>query len=243
MYKVAYELIISGDYYLEAEKIEKDVQRYVKSTNHCSVSINTFLTYLNVFVNYCIKKKWIETINIKEDYKKRVYDNEAKIYNEDEIKQLIEYFDKRDSELSLMMQFMLETGARMVDVLTLERKQIKEKEIIWKNKKTKAPEPRPISNKAIEILEKLPERDKIFRWTYAGSSFCSKLLREAFINVGIEQDERSFQEFRSTFRMRLAKKGIPEAYIQYLMRHNKPVTTWKYYTSFEKEFGLKYLNS
>lgn len=242
LYRSAYKAIITKDYYLESDSIETDIQTYIKTTTHSNVTINTYLTHLAVFVNFCSRKKWIENINISQEYKKRQEEYDTKIWKEEEIEKILNYFKTDDNEMKLMIQLMLETGARIVDCLTLERKQIRGKMIIWKNKKTKRPEPRPMSNKAVEILNQLGEREKIFRWTHAGSSFCNKKLRICLKKLNIEPEGRSFQEFRSTFRMRLVKKGIPEAYIQYLMRHQRATTTWKHYTSFETEVADMYLD-
>lgn len=144
---------------------------------------------------------------------------------------LLAHLDKIRPEMAIMIKFMLETGARLVDCLTLQWSQIKGNKIVWNNKVTKKNEPRPITSTAINLLNKLPKRtDKVFRWSYNTSTRLEKWLKDAFKKCGIEQNGRAYQEFRSTFRMNLLERKVPEIYIEYLMRHSKPEITWEYYT-------------
>jgi integrase len=247
-YDTAYKNIIRGDYPIDENKIEEDIQEYLKNTKHGDVSKNFNLSSLNVFISYCLEKEWVKKINIYHNYMKRIETPEIVIYTEEEIATLTEHLDKTDKELSLMIQLMLETGARKVDALTLNWDKVEEDMVIWKNKISKNKEPRPISRKAKEILNKIAEistgtsTEKVFRWEHSNSTICNFLLNKAFKETKIDRKGRSFQEFRSTFRMKLVKKGVPELYIQYLMRHKSLVTTKKYYSSYEDNVIKQYLD-
>jgi integrase len=163
-YQWAYNAVISGDYYLNNDRIESDIQKYISKTSHSAVTINNYLRHLQVFFNFCIQKKWIEYNNYKADYSKKET-HTPQSYTDDEIRQIINYFDNNDPEISLLIQFMLETGARMVDCLTLTKDRIKAKSIIWQNKITKRNEERPVTQRTIEILKTVPKRkdDRLFR--------------------------------------------------------------------------------
>jgi len=126
------------------------------------------------------------------------------------------------------------TGARLVDALTLKPSDIKEGMINFKNKISKRPEPRPISQEAINILNSLPNYiDRLFPWSHNGTSRLHKKLVSVCEELGIERNGRSFQEFRSTFRMRLLRAGTPQEYVRWLMRHKTMAMTDKFYTQYE----------
>ncbi|MCL5992481.1 MAG: tyrosine-type recombinase/integrase [Bacteroidetes bacterium] len=236
-YQNAFKSIITDNYYLYVDKVEKDIQNYLKTTKHGAVSINTYLTNLQVFLNFCAKKKWIERTTFKSDYKKKETERENESYSDEEIEKYLTYFRSRDNEVALLIEFMLETGARIVDCLTLTPSQIKPEEplIIWKNKITKNDEPRPITKKALSILQSLPKRDgQVWRWTYRGAGFLNKKLRIANKDLKIDARGRSWQEFRVTFRMKLLRRRIPKEYAMWLLRHKTPEVT-EIYTHYQQK--------
>lgn len=242
-YRYAYNAIIANDYYIDADRIEIDIQNYLKTTKHGPVTINTYLTNLQIFLNYCIEKTWLpnNAAKFKTNYSLKENNRPVESWNDAEVFEIIEYFKIRYPELALMIEFMTITGARKVDCLTLEPGQIKKDSIIWKNKKTKRDEPRPITARAKEILNQLPARDnQIWQWTYNGASFLNKLLRKAIIDLGIESKGRSFQEFRSYFRMSLLKKGVPAEYVLFLMRHSSFKVT-ELYTEYKYKEIMNYI--
>lgn len=242
-YIIMFKAIFKRDYLIDEQRIEEDIQNYLKSTTNKSVTINNYLERAETFIGYCSENEWIRKMNIFKRYKQRNTDAKIKMYTDEELQKIVDYFATSDIEMSLMIRFMIETGARIVDVLTLQSDQINENIITWQNKVSKRDEERPISDKALEILKLLPQKGKIFSWNHSEGSMLNNRLRKAFKDIGIERNERAFQEFRSTFRMKLVKRGIPEPYIQYLMRHKSISTTIKHYTSYEKKESLKYLNS
>jgi len=241
-YRTAYDTIITGDYLLKIGSIERDVQNYIGTTAHSAVTINTYLTLLQIYLNYCSEQGWLPVRNLKKIYKKKEKPVRPEPYTDEECMLILGYLNKRNPELAMMIEFMLETGARVVDCLTLTREQIRDTSIIWQNKITKKPEERPVSDRALEILRQLPERDdRVFRWSYATSSRLHTWLRKTFKVCGISPG-RSFQEFRITFRMRMIKRRMPEIYIEYLLRHAKPEVTALHYTGYKSDDIRKHLN-
>ena len=243
-YEDGYNAIIKENYILNLEKIERDIQRYIRETKHSAVTINNYLRNLQIFLSYCHKKKWIAASTIKSDYKVNQEDSYPQVWKEEEIKSIIDYFDaNKKHELVIMIKFMLTTGARTVDCLNLTPDDITETEIHFRNKKTKKLEKRPLSKNVKELLAELPKySDRIFPWKYSTSSRLHKWLKDACEKLNIEMNKRSYQEFRITFRMKLLDAGTPEAYIQYLMRHKKQETTYEKYTKLQDNTEImKYL--
>ncbi len=235
-YKYAFNAVISGDYLLSNDTIESDIQNFIKSTNYSKTSKNTYLSHIQWFLNYCYKKKWLPKSEFKSDYEFKNSNKEPEPWSEDCCWCFIEYFKYRYYEVSLLIQFMLETGARMVDALNMKPEDVKPKFIMWYNKKTKAPEPRPYTQRAAEILSELPKREgRIWNWTYRGSSFLNKLMRQAADNMCIERNGRSFQEFRSAYRMKLLNNGVPLEYAMYMLRHKDFKVTDEFYTKYRHE--------
>ncbi len=241
----AFNKIISKDYYLSEDNVEKDIQKYLKTTDNSPVTKNIYLRDLQTFLNYCSKKKWLPITDFKNQYKVFVPTVENVPYSPEEVEALIKHFDETNIQLSLMIQLMLESGARVVDCLTLKWSQVKGDEVVWQNKITKENEIVPISKSVIEIFKKLrafnPGAEKVFSWTTEGDGFLRKKLLEAFKILNIPRNHRSFQEFRVTFRMSLIEKNLPAALEMKLMRHHDYKVTIKKYTKIEKEMLLGYL--
>jgi integrase len=242
-YRLAFKNIISEDYTLKLDHIEKDIHNYIKNTSHSPVTVNTYLTLIQGFVNYCSEQGWLRQKNFKKLYRQKVTRREPEPYTDAEVAHLLEVTREHNYPLAIMLEFMVETGARVIDCLTLTKGQIRKNSIIWSNKITKAAEERPVSARALILLSELPtDGARIFPWRYSTASRLSRTLAKMFERAGIDRNGRSFQEFRSTFRMRLIKKGVPEIYIEYLLRHSRPDITAIHYTSYKSDAILSHLN-
>lgn len=221
------------------DNIRTIVIKYLKETLHSKVTQHTYINEFQVFLNFCFKKKWLPKINLKEDYRVRKPATVSLIWEDDEINLLLSYFSHSEPlyELSVLIRFMLLTGSRVVDCLTLDWSQIGNGMIDFKNKITKKSEPRPLSEKALSCLKTIGrgETGKVFRWKHGSSSRIHRYLREACQVLSIERNGRAFQEFRRTFRDRLLLSGCPPEYAQFLMRHADKEITDKIYTYYGKE--------
>jgi len=204
-YELAFNTFVKKDFELTKENIEKCVIEYLRTTAHSDISINSYLNQFQVFLNFCSRRDYCKIINILKVFKRRDVELKPQSWSDEEIRALTIYFDKYHREISLLIQFMLETGARMIDALTLEWGQVKPNSIVWRNKKSKKPEERPVSTRAMEILAELKQtnKEKVFKWLYSTAPTLNKRLRKALSELGIEHNNRSYQEFRVTFRMRL----------------------------------------
>jgi integrase len=235
-HRLAYKAIIKTNFILNKDDIEKSIINYINSTSHAPTSINIYLRHFNIFLNFCNEKNWLPKLQLKKNFFVKENRTEPEPYTEEEIQQFINFFKISKPEFSLFLEFMIETGCRGVDALTLAPDKIKNDSIIWSNKITKKPEQRPISKRAKEILDSLPERsDRIFIWSYSSFSLLHKWLKAAAKDLSIELNGRGFQEFRSAFRMKLLERGTPIEYVMYLMRHKHFNTTEIHYTQYKIE--------
>jgi integrase len=220
---------------LTVENINTDAYRYIQATKHGNTSINIVLRSVQVFLRFCSDEKLIaEPIHLQKRFGKRV-DITVQVYEQKECDAIIDYFRLHEPELAIMIQFMLLTGARLVDCLTLQKTDIGDGYVTFRNKISKKPEPTPVFPQAIELLRQLPVRDKVFRWTTAGSSFLHKRLRQAFKQCGILPNGRAYQEFRTTFRNKLLDSGIAPEIAMKLMRHSDIRITLQHYTRITDE--------
>ena len=257
-YKYCYDCIITDNYYLNEDKIEADIQNYLKKSKHSDSSKNIVLNNFQPFLNFCTKKNFLKKTNFKADYKRKGVEIENQPFTDIELDKLYNYYreaaKKSDQtnlqqsykELALLFEFAVETGSRKVDALNLKWSDIdfNKKQIAFKNKITKKPEIRPLSNTAIAILQRLPQnRDKVFTWEYSACSYINKKMREAFTALGIDSAGRSFQEFRLTYRMRLLNKGVPENYIVWMLRHSDSRITDVHYTHHDIDTIKSFLNA
>lgn len=249
-YQHAFEKIIKDkDEYMTNERLENNVLKFIGNTGKLSVtSVNTFLGKFQLFVNYCAEKKWIEPYNFNKKYSSKQSERSALSYTDEECELILRYFDKHNVELAYYIRFMLATGARVVDALNLRWADIDfdNERITWKNKNTKTDEQRPASKEAIALLMDLKamNKAKVFSWNYSSSSRLAKRLNTCFESIGIAKNRRGFQEFRVTFRMRLLYGGVPEHYIEYLLRHSSGKLIYTNYTDKKETEKIirKYIN-
>lgn len=242
-YKSAFAKITKGNetMVLTTRSLENDIIRFVNDCDVNKVSMRTYLTGIRVFVNWAAKRGYIDKIDVS-SYMPRRVTNQATSFSKSEAEFIIKYLrENRRNKIVLIILLMLETGARVIDALTLEWSQVNlsKKTITWRNKITKEPEPRPCSEYTVKILEvckkiKNTDNNLVFNSKYPMPRAMRRWLIRALNalhggeiknghhdnNRNKELDNRSFQEFRVTFRMRMARRGMPEAMISWLMRHS-----------------------
>jgi integrase len=238
-YTLAFKSIARSNYPLSVADIESDVLAYIQSAKqkgHSDVTVNTYLNQFQVFLNFCTERGWLPATDFKTQHKKKV-EPQVQIFEADECEKLMAYFREHDEEVALLIEFMLLTGARVVDALTLTFEQVKPHAIIFVNKITKKAEVVPVPARAIAIVESLKSegRHKVFRWTYAGKSYLNKVLNHALTATGIEKRRRSFQEFRITYRNNLLDAGVAPEVVMKLMRHHSLDVTTRHYTRITDE--------
>lgn len=234
----AYNSIIQGDYFLSLQKIEMDVVNYIKNTGHSKATVNTYLTHIQTFMNYCTRQKWIEQTYFKKDFKKKEK-IEVEEWTDNELQQILKYFQNVDPEVKDIIELSLYTGARISDCVNIKRSDIDFSNhpvtVKWYNKISKDEEVRPVINYVANILERRVKKSpELFRWSINNKTNINKLLSKACIKLNIERGKRSFQEFRVTFANNLLKNQIDKVIVQYLLRHHEGETIDKHYTTKQK---------
>ena len=89
----------------------------------------------------------------------------------------------------------------------------------------------PISSVAMSILQQLKEMniDKVFRWSPTTYSRLSRRLKDAFVELGIDRNDRGFHTIRRTFATNLIENDVSIADVKDLMRHKDIKTTLQHY--------------
>jgi integrase/recombinase XerD len=228
-YKLAYRTILKQDAKLTVANLEKEIHSFIRSFKGSDATFNIYLRSIQVFINYCIKRKYIPLLPAYKDYKRPSSDKEIKVFTEAEVKAIIEHFNKTDKEFAFLIRLLVQTGLRISEALDLDVSQIREDRLLIPNKINKnRPEIVYISPDIREMLLTLGN-PKIFRWKVSSYSRINRTLRTALKDLGIV-DDRSFHEFRKTYLKKLIDAGTPVEIAQKLMRHKSINVTIKFYT-------------
>lgn len=241
-YKLAFDVITrKQNYLLNVENVEQDVVYFRKKTavqrNYSAVTINTYLRQFQAFLNFCTEREILEQTKFKSQFQKREEKKDVQVFSETEVQEIIRDCRAVDEEFALMLELMVETGARPVDALTLCRTDVDLSGgiVVWRNKITKVKEPTPISSRAKEILlralELAGDREKVFRWQHSSLSPLTSKLNASMERCGIEKHGRSFKHFRTTFKFRI--RHLPFEFQMRLMRHSTPDVTLGHYTFYD----------
>jgi integrase len=232
--RYSYASIVRGNYAASFERIEQDIYHFVTTTTVSQTSKNTILRQFASLLNWMADEKDIKVPKkILSRYGKRVR-TIVKDFTDDEVNAVIAL--RPTSEFTLMLTVMIETGARPVDVLTLMWDQVDmaKRIVVWKNKISKAPEPRPISKKASEafsLMRQLSHDEKVFKWRHSSLSRLTRMFASHCTEAGVDSGGKSLKHLRTTFKRRLMEKNIPFEIQMYLMRHSSPDVTLGNYTS------------
>lgn len=233
-YIYAFKRIFLVDSRLTESEVENQVKTYVQSTTDRPTSIHINLRSIRVFLRWCVEKGWLSGYKFLRNYFPKNRTKTSKNFSDAEIDKILGYFQENNREMYNLIRFMILTGARLVDVLTLEWGQIRENKIHWENKITKTIEPRMFVREVVSILEEQRKISpkKVFSWKYSSASSLRRMLKKALEELGIYNPGRGFQGFRVYFRMRLLSGNFPIEYVVYLMRHSSAAITLEHYTEF-----------
>jgi integrase len=136
-----------------------------------------------------------------------------------------------------MCELMIYSGLRIGETLDLTWSQIdfNKKDILLKNKISKDDEIIPLSDRIIEILNNIPRKtEKVFRWSKNSKSSLNRKFDRCLKDLEIIKNNRSFHNFRKTFRMKLFNAKIPLENAKVLLRHKDIRTTIENYTEYAR---------
>ncbi len=243
-YVDSYKKIVTADLVLNRENIELLVDNFIITAKEkmSNTSINIYIRQFRAFIFWCVDRHYLDRINFKQ-FRQTENRKEIKIYSETEIKQLIDYFSLEDVEFSRLLEFLLNTGARINETLELTWQDVKDNEIIFSNKTNKKFESIPLSNRVRRILDKQNNEDKVFRWLPSSQSYLLTVLNKGMKSCSISKQGRAFHEFRKTFLYRLFQSGVPLEIAYKLMRHHSIQVTMNYYAYFDRSTLVSHLDN
>ncbi|MBE2189008.1 MAG: site-specific integrase [Candidatus Kapabacteria bacterium] len=213
---------------LTTDNLKEQVHNFIRRFDGTDATFNIYLRAFQVFINYCVKNEYISPLQAFKNHKRANSEKEIKVFTEEEISRIIDYFDVTDKEFSILIKLLVETGMRISEALNLEISHIRNDRIMIPNKINKnKPEMVYISENLKEQLQSL-NTPKIFRWKLSSYSRINRTFRKTLKKLDI-QDDRSFHELRKTYLKRLIDAGTPLEIAQKLMRHKDINVTIKFY--------------
>ncbi len=223
------------------------IKKQVAMRGNSEARTNSIIFALRKFLDYCGKRMQIETIDPKTIEPLKIPKREVIYLNKDEIKNLRDVFDlanKREFRMRVLVEFLLGTGMRISEALSVNREQInydsKEIKIVGKGNKERTVfvsddalgwikrylDTRTDDNPAVFIT--FGEQERLRRGDLA------ELLRGYGIKAGL-QKKVTPHILRHSSATTMMRKGCPLPYIQQLLGHADIKTTAKYYLGVDKQ--------
>lgn len=237
-YKAAVVKILADlDREISVEDIERQIENWKRRTTHLKPgATNVLLRSFRAFCRFLRTKKYTPALVelpqfFRKGAKKPVY-----IYEEFEYGAVITHFEtcnppgKKSNiavyrEVAIFLRFLIATGFRVKEALSLERTQIKRDHIELVNKRTRDSERFPLTAEVRTIIAALPaKRQKLFRWAYASQSSLLRIIKRGFDAVGHES-RSGFHTFRKTFAHELYLQGVDLLDRKEALRHLRIETT------------------
>lgn len=243
-YKYCKQKILTENFDLTEKNIDYLILKFLHQEKQLSENTKIIVfRHFQAFLNFCNENNLLEKkIALMKRYKLKPTKKKPLTYTETELKEIFNYFNEKDLEFSLMLQFMTYSGLRIGETLKLNWNDInfQEKIIELKNKISSDPEKIPLSKKIISILDQLPKRldNKIFRWKNSSQSILTRKFHRYFEEKNIDRKGRNFHNFRKTFRMKLFSAGVPVESAKELLRHKDIRITINNYTEMQNDILL-----
>ena len=237
---------------LNEKNIKIALENYIKTDKTSSVTINSVLKRLQVFLTWCSDddNQYIQVKNYTKKYKQPEPKTIKPPYTVEEYKMFLEFLNKdKHKEFSLFIQFLWETGARVGEALNIKVSEIdfKNSWIVIPNKIFKSQqEVLLLSDVAVAVVKKVlslrkTANDKLFSWKTTDSIKLKLSITEK--ELGIKIRGRGFHGFRRAFTDRLIKSGITIEKAQQILRHRNIQTTETSYLNMYKSELLEEINS
>lgn len=237
---------------LTAENLELALENYYnnKTAKLKDASINSYLINVKTFINWAVTNELL----IKKDYTKKYRRPKSSkmraSYSEDEYKLIINSIGENQKHLSLLIQFLWHTGARVGEAIDLNVEDIDfEKSIIRiPNKIFKGQEESLILSdiaknillQAIELQQKKGYK-KLF--LYGNATTAILALSNVERKIGIKIPNRCMHGFRRSYADRLlSNPNISIVDAQDIMRHRNINVTLQHYKNLNKEKLVEKLN-
>jgi len=223
---------------LSEVSIIKQLNNFIKTTTVSQNSINIYLRAIAGFLNWASDEN--NSYIPRKDYTKKYKQKESKVikpsYTKEEYNLFLEYFETRNYEMYLLLQFLWNTGARVGETLTikisdldLENRRILVPNKVYKGKQ----EALLLIPEAIKVIEKIKEfamqrgDNKLFSWKE--TKLPNMIMKRAENNLGTRKSGRGLHGFRRSFTDRLIDSGIEITDAKDILRHKDIKTTEEHY--------------
>jgi len=187
-------------------------------------SVNNYLNHLKIFFNWCIKKNYISENPI--NFKFKPQQTFKRIIPDEHLHKLLWYLRVHNLNQYCLVKFLLLTGFRRNEVLSLTWNDIdlNEKIIKVKTTKDKRVDSFPIYDRLEKLLALIPKsKDKLLNYSKDGLKFWYRALEK------LNLPKYSLHDLRRKFGTIQAQNGMSPYKLQKLMRHKDIRTTLKYY--------------
>jgi integrase len=236
---------------LTENNIRLALDNFIRTTKLSPITINIVLSGCQTFFSWAAEEEngYIKNKNYIKKYKQNPQKSIKAAYTADEYNMIIDYFNKNHREMSLLIQFIWNTGSRISETIN-----IKITDIDFKNNYIKIPnkifkgeqETLLFTDEVKQLIlmiidfNKDKKIDKLFSWP--GIDTPIKLLERLEKKFNMKIKRRGFHGFRRAFSDRLFEKEIDIPSVQEIMRHRSISTTLKHYKSFNKVNIIKKMN-
>ncbi len=200
----------------EIKEIEKQLSGMSKE------SIISYKKGMKIFFSYLITEKFISENPIGKI--EMIHNRKVVVMTDEELEEILYYFENRNNDHYNLIKFLVLSGFRISEAISLRWDDIKKDHIIVRNQKGKRKDYFPLTeaiSKHLSIIKK--EKETVFKYKQVSSTR----------NIGkhiskITEGKYSFHSFRKKFGTDWSRNLMP-AELKEIMRHNDVRTTMEYY--------------
>jgi integrase/recombinase XerD len=199
------------------------------------------------FLNFCVDSEWLKASpakSLKPIRKDGEDESKADPFTEEEVQKILVACDSYDGDnrarLKVLTKFMLESGLRIGDAVTISKDKIvenknKEYEVTLQTQKKKKSVKIPISAEIAREVLALDSETPF--WTgKSDAEDCASLWRKAFARLfKVANVEGHPHQFRHTFAKRLFDGGAALRTVSLLLGHRREAITEKHYSNWIPE--------
>ena len=201
-------------------------------------TINSELSILKRFFNYCIDMQWIESNPFRLIKALKIPIKERYFFSDNELNMILENAGK----YKVFYEVLLHTGIRPTDCYKLAKKHLEGRYLTLRMNKTGGRLSIPLSNYIISTLEVLSRRcetDETLLFEAFKSDRqkknCVKTMQANFTKDFVRENNINLHTFRHTYAHNMLNKGVPKEVLQTLLGHRSIKTTEIYANWVRKE--------
>ena len=201
-------------------------------------TINSDLSILKRFFNYCIDMQWIESNPFRLIKALKIPIKERYFFSDIELNMILENAGKYKA----FYEVLLHTGIRPTDCYKLAKKHLQRRYLTLRMNKTGGRLSIPLSNYIVSTLEVLSghcEADETLLFEAFKSDRqkknCVKTMQANFTVDFVRKNNINLHTFRHTYAHNMLNKGVPKEVLQTLLGHRSIKTTEIYAIWVRKE--------